>query len=185
MLPEARDSHVWAESFTRGLTNVVALQSDLALAVAHEFGRQVSPRDRARRTQTIDPEAYRLYVLGEQLRKRHAEADLFAALDPSLGEARSAMAPSPKYSSGICAAPTRSSDARSSSPPTTRSPKRATVSTWRAHGDSRSKPDEAVLSHRAGCQDVRSHPLRSAVDRARRLRPQLIAPRRRRHFTSA
>lgn len=92
MLPEARDSHVWAESFTRGLTNVVALQSDLALAVAHEFGRQVSPRDRVRRTQTIDPEAYRLYVLGEQLRKRHAEADLFAALDPSLGEARSAMA---------------------------------------------------------------------------------------------
>ena len=78
------DSHVWGESFTRGLGSVLALQGDLATAVAREIGRQLSPPETAKKEvaeKTIDPEAYRLYVIGQQLRKRETEPELLAALD--------------------------------------------------------------------------------------------------------
>jgi tetratricopeptide (TPR) repeat protein len=62
---------------------MLALQGDVALAIAQEIGTQVTPQEQRRigDARTLDPEAYRLYVLGHQLRQKQTEAELYEALD--------------------------------------------------------------------------------------------------------
>ena len=65
------DTHLWAQSYTRGVGNILALQSDVALAIAREIGARITPQDETRfAARPIDPEAYRLFVLGNQLRQK-------------------------------------------------------------------------------------------------------------------
>jgi len=77
------DMHVWAQTYTRALDSVLRLQADLALAITGEIGARVTPQEHSRLTATgtLDPEAYRLYVLGHQLRQKQTEPELYGALD--------------------------------------------------------------------------------------------------------
>jgi TolB-like protein/DNA-binding winged helix-turn-helix (wHTH) protein/Flp pilus assembly protein TadD len=66
-LVDARtDRHLWAGSFERALEDVLALQADLARAVAREIEVTVSAQEEAlwARARPVDPEAYDLYLRG-------------------------------------------------------------------------------------------------------------------------
>ena len=71
------DTHVWAESYERDLQDVLALQADVARAVADEIQVKVSPQERVHLTASrrVDPEAYESYLKGRYyLNKRTLES---------------------------------------------------------------------------------------------------------------
>lgn len=61
-----RDEHVWAASYERPASDVLALQSDVARAIAHEIRQHLSPRAQARvaKRAPVDPRAYELVLMG-------------------------------------------------------------------------------------------------------------------------
>jgi TolB-like protein/Flp pilus assembly protein TadD len=60
------DAHVWAESYDRDLRDVLALQSEVAEAVATEVQAKLTQQDREQlaRARTVVPEAYEAYLKG-------------------------------------------------------------------------------------------------------------------------
>src|SRR5437588_3915240 len=58
------DEHVWAEDYDRDLTDVFAIQTDLAQKIASALQAKLSPNEKARldRRPTQNPEAYLLFV---------------------------------------------------------------------------------------------------------------------------
>jgi TolB-like protein/Flp pilus assembly protein TadD len=58
------DEHIWAEDYDRDLTDVFAIQTDLAQKIAHTLQAKLSSNEKARldRRPTANPEAYLLYV---------------------------------------------------------------------------------------------------------------------------
>ena len=67
------DEHLWAETYDRELTDVFAIQSDVALRVATALRSALSSTERARveKRPTENPEAYNFYLLGRyQVNKR-------------------------------------------------------------------------------------------------------------------
>lgn len=66
LIEAASDRHLWAESYTRDVRNVLALQSEVASAIAREVRVAVSPEEAGRlgAGRPVDPEAHRLVLLG-------------------------------------------------------------------------------------------------------------------------
>ena len=66
LIEAASDRHVWAESYTREDRNVLALQSEVASAIAREVRVAVSPEEKGRldSARPVNPEAHRLVLLG-------------------------------------------------------------------------------------------------------------------------
>jgi TolB-like protein/Flp pilus assembly protein TadD len=60
------DEHIWAQSYVRDLTDVMALQGEVARAIADEISVKVTPQEQARLSQprTTSKEAQDLYLLG-------------------------------------------------------------------------------------------------------------------------
>ena len=60
------DKHLWAESYERDLRDVLALQSDVARAVAREIKIQITPQEDTKLTavRPVDPEAHDSYLKG-------------------------------------------------------------------------------------------------------------------------
>lgn len=60
------DKHLWADSYQRELRGILALQSEVARAIATQVRVAVTPeeRDRLARARPVNPEAYRLYLQG-------------------------------------------------------------------------------------------------------------------------
>jgi TolB-like protein/Flp pilus assembly protein TadD len=58
------DEHIWAEDYDRDLTDVFAIQTDLAQKIASALQAKLSPNEKARldRKPTQNPEAYLLFV---------------------------------------------------------------------------------------------------------------------------
>src|SRR5881398_1732169 len=58
------DEHIWAEDYDRELTDVFAIQTDLAQKIVYTLQAKLSPIEKARldRRPTQDPEAYLLFV---------------------------------------------------------------------------------------------------------------------------
>ena len=63
------DRHLWAESYERDLRDVLALQNEVADAIAREIKLKVTPQEKARlvRTRPINPEAHELYLKGSEV----------------------------------------------------------------------------------------------------------------------
>jgi hypothetical protein len=64
-LIEARpDRHLWAHSYERDLTSVLALQGEVAQAIANEIQIKVTPQEQARlaRARSVNPEAQDLLL---------------------------------------------------------------------------------------------------------------------------
>jgi tetratricopeptide (TPR) repeat protein len=95
------DTHLWAQTYTKTVGNLMALHGDVALAIAAEIGARLPPQDARRITgaRAVDPEAYRLFVEGQRLRHRATEPELYAALD--LFE--QAIRIDPSYARAYCA----------------------------------------------------------------------------------
>ena len=60
------DQHLWAQTFDRELTDIFAIQTDVALHIAEALKARLSPEERVRigRRPTIDLQAYALYLQG-------------------------------------------------------------------------------------------------------------------------
>ena len=69
LIEGATDRHLWAESYERELNSILALQRELARAIAKEIEIAVTPEEQARLAggRPIDPEVYELYLRGRYL----------------------------------------------------------------------------------------------------------------------
>ena len=69
LIDARRDAHLWARSYDRRRGDVLALQGEIATAIAREVKGALSPAQQARLAapRPVDPEAYDLYLRG-----RHA-----------------------------------------------------------------------------------------------------------------
>jgi TolB-like protein len=60
------ESHLWAQSYDRDLRDILAVQSEVALAIAGEIDLKLKPEAAAKskETERVNPEAYRAYLMG-------------------------------------------------------------------------------------------------------------------------
>lgn len=68
LINAAADQHIWAEDYDRDLTDVFAIQSDLAQKIATELQAKLSPAEKAQvtRAPTSNGEAYLAYLEGNE-----------------------------------------------------------------------------------------------------------------------
>jgi TolB-like protein len=66
LIDAARESHLWAETYEQDLRDVLALQSELAKAIAREVQVQLTPEEKTLLAQArpVNPEAYEAYLKG-------------------------------------------------------------------------------------------------------------------------
>src|SRR5262249_1830933 len=66
LIDPLQETHLWAESYERDLSDVLALQAEVAHAIAREVQVKLTRRERTElaRVQTVDPEAYEIYLKG-------------------------------------------------------------------------------------------------------------------------
>ena len=87
------DRHLWAESYEREVRDVLALQSEVAQAIARQVQVTLKPevRSRLESARRVNPEAYETYLKGSST----CDGDLLAKaiqLDPDFGPAHAAVA---------------------------------------------------------------------------------------------
>ncbi len=96
------DRHLWAKSFERNSRDVLALQDELASAIAREIHVRLSPAEELRLTRapSVNPEGYDAYLKGryffnrpsdENLSKAIAQFEEATGLDPSYAPAYSGL----------------------------------------------------------------------------------------------
>ena len=94
------DKHLWARSFERSARDVLALQADLASAIAREINVQVTPSERTRLSgvRNVNPDAYDAYLRGRYFFNRPSDDNLKKAIEQY--EAAVALSPNfaPAYS---------------------------------------------------------------------------------------
>ena len=94
------ESHLWAQSYERGLHDVLAVQAEVARAVAREIQIKLTPHEQQRldpdKTRSINPQAYELYLRGRHFWYRRTEDGIRRSIecfeealrhDPSLAAA--------------------------------------------------------------------------------------------------
>ena len=93
------DLHVWSERYDREMSGVLALQSEVASAVAEQIRLELTPEERValRPPNPVDPEAYDAYLRGLQLR---ADPDRFGALLPAVEQFERAVELDPEFADG-------------------------------------------------------------------------------------
>ncbi len=76
------DEHIWAEDYDRDLTDVFAIQTDLAQKIAQELSAKLSPSEKAQMTKkpTENGEAYLAFV---QARNLHSQLEDLEKLQAS------------------------------------------------------------------------------------------------------
>ena len=76
------DQHLWAETYDRQLTDIFAIQSDVALQIAAALDAALSPeeRTRIRREPTTSVEAYQFYLQGRHCLVRYTEEGMRKAI---------------------------------------------------------------------------------------------------------
>ena len=82
LIEASSDRHLWAKSYERDLADVLALQSEVARAVAQEVRAALTPEEKARlaRARQVDPEVHELYLRGRQKVSLGVEKELREAI---------------------------------------------------------------------------------------------------------
>jgi TolB-like protein/DNA-binding winged helix-turn-helix (wHTH) protein/Tfp pilus assembly protein PilF len=82
LLHAPTDRHLWAESYERDLRDILAMQSDLARAIAREVQAKLTPQEQTRLASVglVDPEAYQAYVMGRYFWSKRTEDGLKKAI---------------------------------------------------------------------------------------------------------
>jgi TolB-like protein/predicted Ser/Thr protein kinase len=77
------DEHLWAESYERDMSDVLALQSEVARAIASEVEVELTPSEKEHLASSgsLDPKAYDLYLRGRYYWNRRTQPDLGRARD--------------------------------------------------------------------------------------------------------
>jgi eukaryotic-like serine/threonine-protein kinase len=83
LIHAATDTHLWAKQYESDLRDVLALQSDVARAIADEIQVKLSPQERTRlaRSRPVDPAAYEAFLKGRHLWYRRSPDALVRALE--------------------------------------------------------------------------------------------------------
>jgi TolB-like protein/DNA-binding winged helix-turn-helix (wHTH) protein/Tfp pilus assembly protein PilF len=103
LVDTADDRQIWAQSFTQSERDIIALQDDIAWALAQRIEVAIDPsvRERLRNARPVNAEAYEAYLHGITYLAHHSDADLLKSLDyfkqaitidPTLAEAYAAEA---------------------------------------------------------------------------------------------
>jgi serine/threonine protein kinase/tetratricopeptide (TPR) repeat protein len=96
------DRHLWSKSFERNSRDVLALQDELASAIAREIHVRLTPAEESRlaRSASVNPEAYDAYLKGRYFFNRPSDENLSKAiaqfegaikLDPNFAPAYSGL----------------------------------------------------------------------------------------------
>jgi TolB-like protein/tetratricopeptide (TPR) repeat protein len=79
------ESHLWAQSYERGLHDVLEVQAEVARAVAREIQIKLTPHERRRlgsdKTRSINPKAYELYLRGRHFWYRRTEEGIRKSIE--------------------------------------------------------------------------------------------------------
>jgi len=83
LIEAASDRHLWAESYERDLRDVLALQDQVARAIADEVKVKVSPgeQEQLRGRQRVDPVAYDAYLKGRHCQDWQSEVGYQKSLE--------------------------------------------------------------------------------------------------------
>ncbi len=83
LIDAVKDRHLWADSFQRELKDVLALQGEVARAIAGEIGVRLTPQERLRLAdrKTVNPEAYEAYLKGQYHLFRRTAPDARKSLE--------------------------------------------------------------------------------------------------------
>jgi serine/threonine-protein kinase len=75
LVDAATERHLWAETYDRRLTDIFAIQTDVALQIAGALEAELSPdeRNRIRREPTSNVRAYQLYLQGRYWYSRYTD----------------------------------------------------------------------------------------------------------------
>jgi TolB-like protein/DNA-binding winged helix-turn-helix (wHTH) protein/Tfp pilus assembly protein PilF len=96
-------THLWAKDYDRNLRDILALQSDVASAIAREIKLKLTSAERTRLASrpVVDPEAYELYLKGRYFWNKRTEDGFVKAIgyfqqaivrDPSYAQAYAGLA---------------------------------------------------------------------------------------------
>jgi len=77
----AADRQLWAKSYEHDLRDVLALQAELANAIASEIETRLAPGSQAVAMRRIDSRAYEAYLKGRYYWNKRTERDLLAGID--------------------------------------------------------------------------------------------------------
>ena len=99
------DAHLWADTYDRKLTDIFAVESEIAKTIAETLQARLSGSEKTSiaKTPTVNPEAYELYLKGRFFWNKRTGADLKTAAqyferaltaDPSYGSAYAGLAQS-------------------------------------------------------------------------------------------
>jgi TolB-like protein/DNA-binding winged helix-turn-helix (wHTH) protein len=88
-------THLWARDYDRNLRDILALQSEVAGAIAREIKLKLSPEERTRLASVppLDPETYELYLKGRYFWNKRSEDGFVKAI----GYFQQAILRDPKY----------------------------------------------------------------------------------------
>jgi serine/threonine-protein kinase len=83
LIEVATDRHLWAKSYERDLKDVLALQGEVARAIAQEIRVKLTPEEEARlkRTHVVNPKAYESYLRGRQHWNQRNDQALLRSLE--------------------------------------------------------------------------------------------------------
>ena len=83
LIQASTDQHLWAESYQRDLRSVLALQGEIASAIADKVRAAVTPNERTRlaSARPVNPEAYDAYLKGMQSLYKSTPQDNDTALE--------------------------------------------------------------------------------------------------------
>ena len=83
LIEAAHDRHLWAKSYERDLRDVLALQDEVARAIAGEIQLTLTPRTSARlaSARPVDPAAHEAYLKGRALWNRRSNDGLKGAVE--------------------------------------------------------------------------------------------------------
>lgn len=77
------DRHLWAESYERDLRDILALQSEVARAIANKIRVQVTPEEQTHLAQarSVNTEAYTAYLKGRYFWSQRTEEKIWKAIE--------------------------------------------------------------------------------------------------------
>jgi serine/threonine protein kinase/Tfp pilus assembly protein PilF len=95
LIESATDRHLWARSYERNVRDVLALQAEVAQAIAEEIRVELSREERERlgEHRRVDPEAYEAYLRGRHHWNRRTENETRKAIEYF----HAAIAKDPRY----------------------------------------------------------------------------------------
>src|ERR1035437_7203245 len=83
LIHAATDQHIWAKSYERDVSDVLALQSEVARAIAEEVQAKLTPQERARlaRARPVNPAAHEAYLKGRYYWARATEESVRKSIE--------------------------------------------------------------------------------------------------------